>query len=705
MTVARDDLVAGFFRRASERVAQATDLWLAIESEGRARLPELRRLLHTIKGEAQMLGIADCASVLERTERLVDALARAPELDATSVGDAVLGGLEAVALRAEADDPEAFDLAAAVAALDTALASVPQTGTQEPAPRVATYEPLALAAQAVAPLDADVVAGLAYDLRRLHGEQALLLGALAEIQRRFRALLVEVRPDVSADVLRERIVKTLGYGNEIERRVVDLRSSWSANAFSADVALDKLTDAVQRASYVSTAALRTQVVRVARSAAQTLGKDVAVEVVGDAMIDAAIERVLHPCLLHIVRNAVDHGIESPEARVARGKPARGQIVVTLAQSESSVRATIEDDGGGLDHDALRAALRSRGVDTHAMSEGEVAASVFEHGMTTRVEATSISGRGVGLDVVARELGALGGHVRVESVAGTGTRFILTLPSTLRADVVVPVRSGSRGCAFPTRSVERVERLTELRKDDEGFFMLVASALPVEEGVEALTERLPVFALARVWGDAAEPAVGSVAVVIHGTTGLFAVTVDSFENPRPITFKRTEELAFRSPLVRGVSLLAAGPVMLLLDATAVHEALLAGAVLPQESMPRSHHVLVVEDAPMARELLVSILSSFGVRVTEAADGREALARALADPPDLLLTDLELPYLDGLGVLARLREDPRFVGLPAVLLTTRRDADTLSRAKALRVDRLLSKEGAVERDLRAVVDELL
>ena len=379
MAIARDDLVEGFWKRAPERAAQATELWLTIESGSRDKIVELRRLLHTIKGEAQMLAIEQSARMLESSEKLVDAVVKSG-VEPGQVGDALLGAFEALGLLAtnrgstealdvssvEAELKRALDRVASGAAMQPrsgapaaasspvparAASSVP-TGAASSAPGSEPAEPAAEllreSPRSAATIDVDRVVSLFHELRRLHGEQALLLPDLAEVQRRLRALMAEMHGEVSAEALRERIVKTLGYGAELERRLTALRGSWSANEFSTTHVLEALHEVVQRASLVSTQEVKNQVRLVARSTAKSVGKDIAVEATGDALMDAAIERILRPCLLHMVRNAVDHGIEPEAERARRKKPLRGKVIVTITQTESSVRATVEDDGGGID---------------------------------------------------------------------------------------------------------------------------------------------------------------------------------------------------------------------------------------------------------------------------------------------------------------------------------------------------------------------
>jgi two-component system chemotaxis sensor kinase CheA len=223
------------------------------------------------------------------------------------------------------------------------------------------------------------------------------------------------------------------------------------------------------------------------------------------------------------------------------------------------------------------------------------------------------------------------------------------------------------------------------------------------------ELVPLFSLRQLLHGAGEPQVKDTAVLLQHRAGLFAVTVEGYLNPRPVTFQRTEELAFDSAVVRGVAPRADGGVLLLLDVDVLMNTAHTGSVVSESMQPQGRvegsHVLVVEDAPVAREILAGILRSFGLRVSEALDGQRGLQMALNDPPDLILTDVEMPFMDGLQMVSRLRRDERFASLPVIVLTTRIDQETRDRARELGVQGFLSKQKFVEDDLQKVIQECL
>jgi two-component system, chemotaxis family, sensor kinase CheA len=713
----RDELVAAFFRSTPNRVAEATELWLSFEQGESAKLPALRRLLHTLKGEAHVLQLAECAQLAELAESVVDQIRRSGEVTALS-GDAVLGAFEAVSFLAHGEREEELDLTEVTQSLRAAIAELSQ---KPDAPKVedgdgrgggadAAKAPRApakveeeaapeAARSAIVSLDPETIQALVHEMRRLYSEQEIFHNQLRETQRMLRALLAEIDPSRAGPNLVERITKTLGYGSEIDRQLRRIRADWSSNGFSFGLALDELDDSVRKASVVTTDRLENQVRRVGRSTARALNKDVEFRVRGDTILDAGVERRLEPALLHLVRNAVDHGIESKELRRKRGKPERGLVTVTISQSESTVRARVTDDGGGVDFDRLREVLAPIVPNVETLGIEDLLRYVFEQGVTTRQEVSSISGRGVGLDVVAREIGAAGGQVVIESTSLEGTSVLIAMSTTLRGEIAVPIVAGKYRYALPSRSIATVIRPESIERSSDSTWIRV--------DVEGESTLVPLYALEALLGRGGEPDARRAAIVLQHAAGLFAVSVDSFGNPRPITIRRSEELPFCPELVRGVAPTADGGALLLLNVDALHSVARQMRAAPKAASAKrqdqERRVLVVEDAPVARELLCGIMRSLGLRVEEAKDGREGLMRAHRSPPDVVLTDIEMPYMDGIEMITEFRRSNDLAQIPVIVLTTAANEANKLSLERLGVRAVLSKQRFVEDELRRLIEE--
>lgn len=715
------DLILAFWKLAPERVAEATDQWLAFEEGNREGLPPLRRSMHTIKGEAHMLGLATTALLFERAEQVIDALIRREDCP-PGVGDALLGAIELFGVFGASQSEEAgadsdavedvlHQLAAARDACTAAAGPVAKEGAPArpaavPAPTREAPE-TKTSAQAIA---VDEVQPLVAEMRRLAGEREIGEGDLREVLRGLHGLVQESARKNRGE--RDPVLV------DLTRRVATLVAERSANEFAAGVLIERMEDLVQRASVVPVSRLEGQIHRSVRGLAQMLGKKVQVVVQGDAMLDAAVERRLGAALLHLLRNALDHGIETPEERTARGKPERGRIEVSIAQLESSVRVTVEDDGAGIDVERVRERLRATRPDADRLGEAALVAALFEHGMTTRDAANEISGRGVGLDVVANEVGAVGGRVAVETVAGRGTKFTLVMPATLRVDVAVPVTVEGAHFALPGRNVVEVVRIEEIVAGAEGPMLRRLSPAPAD-AVEAAVEAegaaesgplVPVRALAELLGlPARPPRPGDLAVILDHPSGAFAVVVDGYGAPRPISLVSARDRVFSSPVVSGVAPTPDGGTLVVLDAFALRE--VAGRHTPPRpstvlpDAPRLPHVLVVEDSPVARELLSGVLRSFALRVSTAADGAAGLETARRDRPDLVLTDVEMPILDGLSMVELLRREPSLAEVPVLVLSDRTEPSMRARAEALGVRGFLAKQRFVEAELREWIERTI
>lgn len=697
------DLLATFWRSVDTAVQRATDAWLAFEGgDVRARI-DVKRDLHTIKGEAQLLGAPECA----RLAAIGESLVHVTEVGESTpeVGDAIIGALEGLGFMATTWDTSPFDVEPLFAELEVVLANHSREnatpGASERAPSIPSPAPEPSEKTAAGPqqvLSAEEVQPLIHELHRLGNEQALMVSRLREVQRMVRALMSEIDPRLGPEVIFERLVKTLGYGAEVERRVSALRHEWSANGFAQSRALEELDRQMHSALATTLEALKTRAVVVGRRTASVLEKSVTVETSGDARIEPEIERALTVAVLHLIRNAVDHGIETPEVRRRAGKPERGTIRLLIEGLESSVRVVVEDDGGGIPIESLRSRL---GLPAE-MDRQDVLQCVFRHGVSTRNEASDISGRGVGLDVVAAEASAIGGSVHVESIDGQGTRFVLLLPTVQRADVVVPVESGRGKYAFPSRSVITVLRAESLVATSDGPCLRLGRSEPGEDRL------IRVFSLARVLHGENSDIAGAPLVVLRGREGLFGVSVKGYDSPSMMPIHRVEGLVLRSPTVTGIAPTPDGGVRMLLDPDAIFRVAIGQAPAASDergaerTAPRA---LVVEDAPVARELLCGVLRSFGLQVSEAVDGRQGLAAAKESRPDLILTDIEMPFMDGLEMLEELRKAEAFADVPVVILTTRSDEEARSRARALHVRGFLSKEKFVESELRKLVEEAI
>jgi two-component system chemotaxis sensor kinase CheA len=407
--------------------------------------------------------------------------------------------------------------------------------------------------------------------------------------------------------------------------------------------------------------------RAARDVAAALGKRVEVEIAGaDVEIDRAIlERVRDP-LLHIVRNAVDHGIERPETRVAAGKPPHGTVVVEARLSGSQVEIRVSDDGRGLDVAAIRARAEAMGVTV--AEDGDAAALIFQPGFSTSEAVTELSGRGVGLDVVVAQIEALHGSVEVTAAAGRGTTFALTLPLTLTTIRAVLVSAAGQPYAIPTTSVRSLVRV------DEQLLSTIDGRDHIAFEDAGREEMIPVVDTGALLGAGGAPGnQHGVAIAVLAASGRrVGFAVDALLAEQEVVVKPLGRRV-RLRLFSGATVLADGRLALILNVAELVRIAVARAPRARPALAATQpsrakkRIVVVDDSVTTRTLERSILEAAGYEVATAADGAEAWALLEQSGADLVVSDVEMPRMDGFGLTARIRASARFRTLPVVLLT--------------------------------------
>lgn len=455
------------------------------------------------------------------------------------------------------------------------------------------------------------------------------------------------------------------------------RLTQELDRFASDFARDQrklssiaggLEEEIRRLRMVRFAEVHEPLQRALRDAAQHAGCEAELILEDRGLeLDRAVLDRLRDALAHLVRNAVAHGIERPEARRAAGKAPRGTVRVEATLRGTNVELVVEDDGRGVDLAAVERAARSGGLNVPATA-GEMTALIFRPEVSTSTEINAIAGRGIGLDVVKNRVESVHGAVSVASTPGRGARFVLLVPLTLTRVRALLVRSGEERYAFVTSNVIRLLRVPP-------------ADLVMHQGRQTLPFEgapLPIARLSRALGASSdgEPSNGRVPIVVVTAGATRAgLIVDELLSEQEIVVKSLGPRNIPRSLCAGATVLADGGLALILNASDVIRAALS-TIEPQ--VPRSAEVkgvaakkkriLLVEDSRTTRALEESILSTAGYEVVTATDGVEALQQLEAGDIDALISDVEMPRMDGIRLTETIRRVDRWRRLPVLLVTS-------------------------------------
>jgi len=409
--------------------------------------------------------------------------------------------------------------------------------------------------------------------------------------------------------------------------------------------------------------------RVVRDLAKAAGKEVRFTVEGgDIELDRAILARLNDPLLHLLRNAIDHGIEPPDARAAAGKPSVGRVSLSASLRSGKVEVVAADDGRGLALDAIEAEGRRRGLREAELRDP--AGLIFRPGFSTSETVTKTSGRGIGLDAIKTAVESMRGTVEVASEAGRGTRFILTLPLTLTILRVLVVCARGQLFALDSLSVAGLLRLgRDAPKSVDGRDTILFDGAPT-----------PVVALADILGLAGGESAAEekklLIVLLAAGQRRAAIVVDALVDEQEVTVKSLGRRLSRVRNIAGATVLPSGGSLLILNTAELVQSALTGA--PNRLMPslraedagRSRkRLLLVDDSITTRALERDILEVVGYEVIVAGDGAEAWRILQEEGADLVVSDVDMPEMDGFALTEAIRGSLRFRDLPVVLVTAR------------------------------------
>lgn len=474
-----------------------------------------------------------------------------------------------------------------------------------------------------------------------------------------------------------------------------------------------LQEGLMRSRMVPFSRLVPRLRRIVRQVSNELGKQVEFELsnIEGEMDRSVLERMLPP-LEHMLRNAVDHGIESADVRREYDKAAIGTVNLGLMREGNEVVIVLEDDGGGIDvsrvrDKAIAAGLMNADAD---LTEQEILQFILETGVSTAAEVTQISGRGVGLDVVNSEVKQLGGSMEISTRRGLGTRFVVRLPFTVSVNRALTVSVGTDMYAIPLNSIEGIVRISP--------FELEAYYQPDSPRFEYAGQPYDLRYLGTLLGLEASPNIQSLGaplpvVLVRAGEHAVAIQVDGVHGSREVVVK---SLGPQFGMVHGVSgatVLGDGRVVVILDLLSIirqdashlgRESMFLDDLSAEQEGSGNVTVMVVDDSVTVRKVTSRFLERQGMEVLVARDGVEAMALLQDNKPDVMLLDIEMPRMDGFEVANQVRHDSRLKDLPIIMITSRTGDKHRERAYSIGVNNYLGKPYQ-EIELMAAIEELV
>lgn len=697
----RSAFVAKFREEADDHLQKLNEGVITLEGDpdNVELINEMLRSAHTLKGSSNMVGLTEISEVAHRMEDIMVAIRDGQMKFTPTLSDPLFEALDAIvhmADKAVAGEKSDYDVAGLVARLSEIA---PSEGETRQVPRRAEQPDAELAAAAEA--EAEVVekrvgkpTATTIRVRTAQVDRILnLVGemVIAQIKAEDRVLTVKSLAARTSELLDTWLALKAGLVSgesddeeedlpamdslvhEIKDLARSLASDYAEDTARMSAVVGDLQAAGMQIRMLPAATVFNAFPRAVHDMARAFKKEIKLDVVGaDTELDKKILEEINDPLVHIVRNSVDHGIESPEEREAAGKPRQGTIRLVACQEGDQIQIRVEDDGKGIDPAKVReAAIRKgylSGAEARAITDREAQYLIFETGFSTSQIITEISGRGVGLDVVRQFISEkLKGNIEVDSQIGGGTKMILTLPLTLAIIRALMVKSGGQTFALPTTAVE------ETHKVDPADIKKV-------EGREAIWLRdrsVPLVRLDTILGveRTLRPADEELSVVIVAISGQrMGFVVDELVGEQQIVIKTLGNHLRQVNNIAGATILGAGDVVLILHVPDLVQSArtLSGMRVPgrqgAEKKEGRRRVLIAEDSFTTRELERSIFEASGYVVETATDGVQALAKARESDFDVVVTDVQMPNMDGFELTRQIRNDERLQSMPVVIVTS-------------------------------------
>lgn len=671
----QDKELRELFKVESEEYLNAIEAHLlAIEKRPSDKTPfeELHRQLHSLKGSARIVGEDKIELIAHQVEEMAAAARKSDEPLNPQRLALIFKGLDAMrALTREAvgGEPANVDINLLYESSPAPEAAPPREEEGAAPPR-----PIEAAPEGAYRIETIRVETRRLDTLLTHaGELVVMqtrLARLLEMMDAALATMESLNRRASAAARREHHAPYAA----LEAHFARIRDTLRDDNSYFDFIASALDEGVREARLLPLSTLFGLFPRMARDLAHAHGKEIVFETAGgDTKADKRIIEEMKDPLMHIIRNAIDHGVEPPDERVKAGKPREGTVRLSAARTETNIVIEVSDDGRGLDEDSIRkAAVKQKLVresEAASLAGSELRRMIFSGGFSTARFVTDVSGRGVGLDVVKRKVETLKGGVEARSTPGAGCVFSIKLPVTLAVARVLIVLAGARKYAIPS---EHVETSIRVRRGD---------IFPMEGGETILFQgkSVSVKALASLLGVEPPAPPGAAedcplpCVILSAAGERFGVLVDDLVDEMEVVLKPVSALLKRVRNVAGATILGDGEICMVLNPNDMLKSLRQRAMpAPRETTEEERGgkplVLLVEDSITTRTQEKRVLEAGGYEVLTAVNGVEALSKLAGAAVDAVVSDILMPEMDGLTMTRLIRQNTAYREMPIILVTT-------------------------------------
>ncbi|NTU42325.1 MAG: hybrid sensor histidine kinase/response regulator [Nitrospirales bacterium] len=686
-----------FKAECDEHLQQLNEGFLRLEKEPKdlETLEKVFREAHSIKGAARMAGETAIEMLSHRLEDILGAARKGEILLSSGTIDGMLHGLDVIRKyvnEAVTGEPAGISLSDVLPELKPEEPAPPETASREKTDEIKEVETGAEGRSPAEPLPAglppvfmiETVRVKTKTLDALMTQAGELTVTRTHLARRLADMeeMTELWEELNKKKEKRRFAPGGAKGDEQEKALFEdlgallnrTKDALYEDYSKIDFIADQLDESIRHTRLVPFSTLFSFFPRMVRDMLREELKEAEFIMEGaDTAVDKRIIEEMKAPLTHMIRNAINHGIEKPEERESAGKPRKGSIRLKSYQTATNIVIELSDDGKGLDAEAIRAVALKRGIKTEkeleAMTPAQIQSLIFISGFSTSAFVTDVSGRGVGLDVVRENVERLKGTVTIESSSGKGSAFRAQLPITLATVRVIIAEAGGRSYAISAESI----KTSRLVFDNEIFTLAGRKTITLGEGPVSVAPLLDLLELK------AEPGMekptrdqGTACVILSAGDEEVGLLVDSLREEQEIVIKPHSSILKRVRNVSGSAILGTGEVCTVLNPQDLIKSVQKAGAPPPPARPpgaeRKKVILLAEDSITTRIQEKRILESAGYEVVAAVDGADAFNKLITRSFDAVVSDIVMPNMDGLTLTEKIRQDKKYKELPVILVTT-------------------------------------